>query len=108
MCIRDRGAITRSEYDRQSTQCTSALQQVSAAQARTEMIAKSVSDGLVRAPFDGMVADKNVTPGEWVAPGRPLFTLVDDDPLKVELSVSEIAISQIKKDQRCLLYTSPS
>ena len=95
----DKGAITRSEYDRQSTQCTSALQQVSAAQARTEMIAKSVSDGLVRAPFDGMVADKNVTPGEWVAPGRPLFTLVDDDPLKIEISVPEKAIRAISEKQ---------
>ncbi|MBL9019279.1 MAG: efflux RND transporter periplasmic adaptor subunit [Myxococcales bacterium] len=95
----DKGAITRSEYDRQITQCTSALQQVSAAQARTEMIAKSVSDGLVRAPFDGVVADRNVTPGEWVAPGRPLFTLVDDEPLKIELSVSEKAVRVMKEQQ---------
>ncbi|MDX2092492.1 MAG: efflux RND transporter periplasmic adaptor subunit [Kofleriaceae bacterium] len=96
----DKGAITRSEYDRQMTQCTSALQSVSAAQARTEMIAKSVADGLVRAPFEGMVAEKNVTPGEWVAPGRSLFTLVDDDPLKIELSVPEQAVRAIQKGQK--------
>ena len=95
----DKGAITRSEYDRQMAACTGAVQQVAAAQARTEMIAKSVSDGLVRAPFDGMVADKNVTPGEWVAPGRSLFTLVDDNPLKIELSVPEKAIRAIRVDQ---------
>jgi membrane fusion protein (multidrug efflux system) len=95
----DKGAITRSEYDRQMAQCTGAVQQVAAAQARTEMIAKSVSDGLVRAPFEGMVADKNVTPGEWVAPGRPLFTLVDDSPLKIELSVPEKAVRAIRVDQ---------
>ena len=99
----DKGAITRSEYDRQTTQCTSALQQVSAAQARTEMISKSVSDGLVRAPFDGMVAEKNVSPGEWVAPGKPLFTLVDDDPLKIELSVPEVAVRTIKLGQKVLI-----
>ena len=104
----DKGAITRSEYDRQITQCTSALQQVSAAQARTEMIAKSVSDGLVRAPFDGMVADKNVSPGEWVAPGRPLFTLVDDDPLKIELSVAEKAIRAIQEKQPVTLIAVAS
>ena len=33
----DKGAITRSEYNRQATQCTSTLQQVSAAQARADM-----------------------------------------------------------------------
>ena len=99
----EKGAITRSEYDRQSTQCTSALQQVSAAQARTEMISKSVADGLVRAPFDGMIADKNVTAGEWVAPGRSLFTLVDDTPLKIELSVPEKAIRAIALKQPVVL-----
>ncbi|MCX5742760.1 MAG: efflux RND transporter periplasmic adaptor subunit [Proteobacteria bacterium] len=99
----DKGAITRSEFDRQSTQCTSALQQVSAAQARTEMIAKSVTDGVVRAPFDGEVAEKMVAPGEWVAPGRALFTLVDDSPLHVELSVPEIAVAAISEKQRVTL-----
>lgn len=99
----DKGAITRSEYDRQTTQCTSALQQVSAAQARAEMITKSVADGLVRAPFDGLVASKSVTPGEWVSPGRPLFTLVDDEPLKIELSVSEKAVRAVKPGQKVTL-----
>ena len=95
----DKGAITRSEYDRQTTQCTSALQQVAGAEARAAMMAKTVRDGIVRAPFDGVVAEKNVTPGEWVAPGKPLFTLVDDDPLKIELSVPEVAVRAIKLDQ---------
>ncbi|MBS1121873.1 MAG: hypothetical protein H6Q90_4101 [Deltaproteobacteria bacterium] len=93
----EKGAITRSEYDRQIAQCTSALQQVTAAEARTEMMVKSVADGIVRAPFDGVVAEKNVTPGEWVAPGRPLFTLVDDDPLRIMLSVPEVAVRAIKQ-----------
>ncbi|HSD88766.1 MAG TPA: efflux RND transporter periplasmic adaptor subunit [Kofleriaceae bacterium] len=96
----DKGAITKSEYDRQMAQCTAAQEQVAAVQARTEMMSKSVSDGMVRAPFAGTVSEKMVSPGEWVAPGKPLFTLVDDDPLKIELSVSEIAVSKIKKDQR--------
>jgi membrane fusion protein, multidrug efflux system len=96
----DKGAITKSEYDRQMAQCTAALEQVTAVQARTQMMAKSVADGIVRAPFEGIVSEKMVAPGEWVAPGKPLFTLVDDDPLKVELSVSEIAVTQVKENQR--------
>lgn len=104
-CVRtksllEKGAITQSEYDRQSTQCTAALQSVSAAQARTEMMSKSVADGLVRAPFEGLVSERMVSPGEWVAPGKALFTLVKDDPLKIELSVPEKAVVAIQKDQR--------
>jgi membrane fusion protein (multidrug efflux system) len=101
----DKGAITKSEYDRQMAQCTSALEQVSAVQARTEMMSKSVSDGLVRAPFDGIVSEKMVSPGEWVAPGKPLFTLVDDDPLKVELSVSEVSVPLVKDKARVDLFS---
>jgi membrane fusion protein, multidrug efflux system len=99
----DKGAITRSEYDRQTTQCTATLQQVSAAQARADMISKSINDGLVRAPFDGLVTQKAVSPGEWVAPGRTLFTLVDDDPLKIELSVPEAAVPAIEVGQKVTL-----
>ena len=70
-----------------------------------QMMSKSVADGLVRAPFDGIVSEKMVSPGEWVAPGKPLFTLVDDDPLKVELSISEIAVRAVKQDQRVELVS---
>ncbi|MEJ7603997.1 MAG: HlyD family efflux transporter periplasmic adaptor subunit, partial [Kofleriaceae bacterium] len=36
----------------------------------------------------------------WVAPGRPLITLVDDQPLRIELSVPEAAVRAVKLDQR--------
>lgn len=101
----DKGAITKSEFDRQNASCTSALQSVAAAEARTQMMSKSVADGVVRAPFDGVVAEKFVTPGEWVAPGRALFTLVDDDPLKIELSVPEVGVSAVRADQRVELIS---
>jgi membrane fusion protein (multidrug efflux system) len=101
----ERGAITQSEFDRQNTSCTAALQQVSAAEARADMISKSVNDGVVRAPFEGVIADKMVSAGEWVMPGKPLFTLVDDDPLKIQLSVPEVAIRAVAKDQRVELFT---
>jgi membrane fusion protein (multidrug efflux system) len=96
----DKGAITRSEYDRQRTQCTSALQQVSALEARAAMMTKSVADGIVRAPFKGVIGQRMVSAGEWVAPGRPLFVLVEKEPLKIELSVPEIAIGKIEAKQR--------
>jgi membrane fusion protein (multidrug efflux system) len=96
----DKGAITKSEYDRQMTQCQSATEQVAAVEARTQMMSKSVADGIVRAPFDGVISEKMVSPGEWVQPGKPLFTLVDDDPLKVDLSISEVAVSQVKQNDR--------
>ena len=96
----EKGAITQSEYDRQMTQCRAAQEEVAATQARTDMMAKSVADGMVRAPFDGVIGEKDISPGEWVTPGKPLFTLVKDDPLKIELSVPEAAVSAIREGER--------
>lgn len=101
----EKGAITKSEYDRQMTQCMSAREQVAAAAARSAMMSKSVADGLVRAPFDGVVSEKMVSPGEWVSPGKPLFTLVKDDPLKIMLSVPEVAVEQVHEGQKVVLHT---
>jgi membrane fusion protein (multidrug efflux system) len=94
-----KGAISKSELDRTSTTCSSATQHVSAARARTAMLAKGITDGLVRAPFDGIVSERGVEVGEWVAPGRSLFTLVDSDPLKIELSVPESSVPAIALGQ---------
>jgi membrane fusion protein (multidrug efflux system) len=99
------GAISRSELDRQGAACTSSMQNVSAAQARTAMLAKSVKDGIVRAPFDGIVSERGVNEGEWVAPGRSLFTLVDADPLKLELSVPEVNVAAVALDQHVAIST---
>lgn len=92
-----KGAITQSQFDRERTNCTAALQQVAAAEARTQMIAKSVADGVVRAPFDGLITQKMAVPGMWAGPGIPLVTLVDDDPLRLDLAVPEGLFAQIKE-----------
>jgi membrane fusion protein, multidrug efflux system len=95
----DKGAITKSQFEREQTTCTAALQQVAAAEARTALIAKSVTDGIVRSPFSGEVAVRSVSPGEWVNPGKPLLTLLKVDALKVELSVPEGDIAKVAVGQ---------
>ena len=85
----DKGAITQSQYEREKTSCTAAQQNVEATKAQLGLISKSIADGVVRAPFAGVISDRWVSPGEWVGPGMRLVSLVDDDPLTVELSVPE-------------------
>ncbi len=96
----EKGAITKSQYERELTSCTAALQQVAAAEARTALIVKGVADGIVRAPFTGEVSSKTVASGEWVNPGKPLLTLIDVDPLRVELSVPETLVSKVAVGQK--------
>lgn len=96
----DKGAITQSQYEREMTSCTAAQQQVAATKAQLDLVGKSISDGVVRAPFAGTVADRWVSPGEWAAPGMRLVTLVDADPLSVELSVPERWVPRLAVGQQ--------
>lgn len=86
-----KGAITQSEYDRDQAACVQARQQVSAAGARLDRAGQSLDDGLVRAPFAGIIAERFVSLGEWASPQNRLFTLVDDEVLRADLSLSESA-----------------
>jgi membrane fusion protein (multidrug efflux system) len=92
-------AITRSEYDRDMAACRQAGSNVRAKQAHQQLSAKSVSDGVIRAPFAGVVTETFVSPGEWAAPGNRLVTVVDDDPLIAELEVPESAATKIALGQ---------
>jgi membrane fusion protein (multidrug efflux system) len=95
----DKGAITKQEFDRETTSCTAAQQNVAAVQAQANQVGKQITDGVVRAPFTGVVAQKKVEVGEWVAPGTPVVQLIDDDPLKVDVSVPESAAPYVKEGQ---------
>ncbi|HRE87818.1 MAG TPA: efflux RND transporter periplasmic adaptor subunit [Myxococcota bacterium] len=81
----EKGAITQSEYDRDQAAC------VQAASARLDRAGQSLDDGLVRAPFSGIIAERFVSLGEWASPQNRLFTLVDDGVLRADLSLSESA-----------------
>ncbi len=100
-----KGAITQSEFDRAQASCTAAASQVAAIVARQAMVGKQMSDGVVRAPFDGVVTGNQVAVGEWVAPGVRLMTVVDDAPLLVALSVPESDVPKIALGQTATVKT---
>lgn len=96
----DKGAITRSAQERDQAACAQAEQGVAAAEARGRQVSKSISDGVIRAPFAGVVTETWVSPGEWAAPGTKLVTVIDADPLIAELQLPESAAARVALDQR--------
>lgn len=54
----------------------------------------------VAAPFAGQVADVKVVPGQWVTTGTELATLVDLDPIKVEVQVLESEVGMLARAGR--------
>jgi membrane fusion protein, multidrug efflux system len=91
----DQAAITRAEYDRAMASCASSREQVSAAAARVGMANKTVGDGVIRAPFSGLIQERKVQVGEYVRAESQLLTLVEPDPLRLELTVPESQIGNL-------------
>ena len=95
----DGGAIGRAEYDRLSAQCTATGWSSAGAQARAELAAKNLGDSAVRAPFSGMVVERFVSVGEYVRPGTAIATLVQVDPLRLQLTVPESEVARVRAGQ---------
>ncbi|MBT3396563.1 MAG: efflux RND transporter periplasmic adaptor subunit [Alphaproteobacteria bacterium] len=50
----------------------------------------------IRAPFDGIIEERQIQIGDFISPGSPAATLVDEDPFLVVGQVSESEIDQIE------------
>ena len=62
---------------------------VAVTQAQATLAARQVRDATIRAPFAGLVARRDVSPGAFVRVGAPLFELVGTDSLRVVVDIPE-------------------
>jgi RND family efflux transporter MFP subunit len=60
----------------------------------------TLSRATVKAPFPGRIADLLVVEGQQVSPGEELLTLVDLNPIKVEVQVLEAEIGYLAEGRR--------
>ncbi len=102
----DKGAITRADYDKAHAGCTTADWTSAAAAARKASTATALSDTDIRAPFSGIVAERMVTAGEFVTPGTKVATLLEVDPLRLELTVPETYVQLIGKNMAVEFHTA--
>jgi RND family efflux transporter MFP subunit len=106
----DQGAISQSTWDEARTRAeTSAAQydaavnavnatvaQLSSAQAQAGLASKAVNDTTVRAPFDGAVAERRISVGEFANVGRVVAVVVKDNPLRLRIDVPEAELSRVE------------
>lgn len=67
--------------------------------ATLELKKRQFKDTQVHAPFAGLTGARNVSPGQVITKDTVLTTLVDLDPVKVEVSVPERYLKQLKVGQ---------
>jgi membrane fusion protein (multidrug efflux system) len=93
-------AINAAEHDRAKAQCTQSQAMAEGALARQRMAGKALVDATVRAPFGGMIVERNVQVGEYVRPGQQVALLVEIDRLRLELTVPEALLHSVKVGQK--------
>jgi membrane fusion protein, multidrug efflux system len=91
-----RGAVSKQEYDKQTAECRQQFAKVAVSQAHAVSASLNVGDGTIRAPFTGIVTERWVTVGDYVRADSKVVTLVVSDPLRLNITVPERRIAEVK------------
>ena len=67
-----------------------------------------VEYGRIKAPFDGVITRRNVSPGDYLQPGggamgRPLFVIEQIDPVRIFVGVPELASFFIHEHDKAMI-----
>ena len=93
------GAIPKRDVKNAEQQVAAARARLAAADARLRATATEVRDTRVVAPFDGIVETRSVAPGEHVARGAQLFTVVRTDVLELAAAVPARSAGDLQPGQ---------
>jgi membrane fusion protein (multidrug efflux system) len=91
------GAIATAEAERARAGCLAQGKAVEAAEAQVRLAGTQVSRAHVRAPFDGVVADRMIQVGEFVGMASPVATVMTLDPMRVRFSIPERDLPRVKE-----------
>jgi membrane fusion protein, multidrug efflux system len=83
------GYVSPNEAEIKTAASQSKQAELLSAQARLLRVSLEVSDCVLRAPFDGEVADRLVDPGAFVRPGVSMIRLVDRNIVRIVAEVPE-------------------
>jgi multidrug efflux pump subunit AcrA (membrane-fusion protein) len=92
---RTRAEQARAQYDAALNGARQAFAALGAADAQARLAQKQLDDCAIRAPFDGQVAERRITAGEWAQVGRVVAVVVRDTPLRLRLDVPEADVGKV-------------
>lgn len=97
--MHDRKSLSEGDY----TKISNALK---VAQAQQRLQKKNLLDTKLYAPFKGVLLKKGAEVGEIIGTGIPLFVISDINPVKVNASVPETDLQQVKIGREARVYIS--
>lgn len=94
--LHEERAVPKQRLDEAETQHRRAQANVAAAQGALQEVEANLGYSVIRSPLDGVVVRKFVQAGDMASPGAPLFTVEQQDPMKVVVEVSESDLPHIQ------------
>jgi len=81
--------VARRQYDIARNGAAQQFQALLAARARVSLAKKALADTVVRSPFSGVVGQRLVSVGDYVARGTKVVSVLRTNPLRVNLTVPQ-------------------
>lgn len=70
------------------------------AESVVEEINKQFAYAIIKAPMDGIVAERNINIGEIAQAGNPAFTIIKENEMRIEVKVPEVDIADVEIGQK--------
>lgn len=104
----ERGLTSSASLDAASARFNAAVAMLAAAEAALESAGQQAEYTTVTAPFDGVITERFVEPGQAVQSGppapQPLLAMLAPDALRVEVTVPQSAAGAIRRSGRAVVF----
>jgi RND family efflux transporter MFP subunit len=90
------GAVADRDLETARVNAEATQSQLADAKARLAIVEKQVNDAQVRAPFAGVVSEREVNAGDLVTPGKEMFVVVDPRSMRFEGAVPANELGSIR------------
>lgn len=98
--LAEAGAVAPQQAEQAEQALDAARAQAADATARVSLAEEQAGKARIRAPFAGVIAQRQVSLGDVLAPGAPLFTVIDPARLQFEASIPAARLGEVKPGAR--------
>jgi RND family efflux transporter MFP subunit len=97
--LHERGLVATDDLDRTRSRRDALMESRQVAESALAEAREQLAEGTLRAPFAGQVVELHIEPGQYVAPGQPILSLVAPDRLEVAVSLPARLAQQLRVGQ---------
>ena len=77
--------------------------QLANVKSQLKKIELDISNTFINSPFSGIISEKMVEESEYITPGKPMFTIIDLNPIKIQGYLSEFNVNKVNLDTKAII-----